>query len=97
MRRELGGSGVTVTHISPRAAKTPFNTGDVDRFLALTGMKADPPDYVTGRIFAAIAGRHDSTTIGAMERIYGALNALAPAIIDSGLRGQVRRVRAAFS
>jgi short-subunit dehydrogenase len=97
LRRELAGSGVTVTHVNPRAARTAFNTAEVNRFLAATGMKADDPEFVAARIFEAVMKRRPTATIGAMERVYGALNAIAPALIDRGLKGQVRRARASFS
>lgn len=96
LRRELAGSGVAVTHISPRAARTPFNNGEVERFLELAGMKADEPDWVARRIVDTIAARKAHLSIGALERVYAALNAIAPAVIDSGLKSQVRRARAAF-
>jgi short-subunit dehydrogenase len=96
LRRELAGSGVAVTHVSPRAAKTRLNDGDVERFLDLAGMKADDPEWVAGRIVAAIEARRANVSIGAMERVYAAFNALAPAVIDNGLKSQVRRARAAF-
>lgn len=97
LRRELAGSGVAVTHINPRAAKTPFNNAQVNRFLEITGMKADEPRWVAARIAKAILDRRDTVNIGAMERVYGALNALAPKLIDNGLAGQVRRARSEFS
>lgn len=97
LRRELAGSGVDVTHINPRAAKTPFNNAQVNRFLEITGMKADEPGWVAARIATAILDRRDTVNIGTMERVYGALNAIAPKLIDSGLAGQVRRARAEFS
>lgn len=96
LRRELIGTGVKVTHISPRAARTPFNSGEVNRFLELTGMKADAPDWVAGRIVAAILAGRETVSIGAMERIYAAINAIAPKLIDNGLAGQVRKARAEF-
>lgn len=96
LRRELAGSGVAVTHINPRAARTAFNNAEVERFLDLAGMKADEPDWVAQRIVSAIAARKPCLSIGGMERLYAALNALAPAVIDNGLKSQVRRARAAF-
>ena len=86
-----------MTHVNPRAARTPFNNGEVERFLDLAGMKADEPEWVARPIVAAIAERRTTVSIGAMERVYAALNALAPAVIDNGLESQVRRARAAFS
>jgi short-subunit dehydrogenase len=97
LRRELAGSGVTVTHVNPRAARTGFNNDEVNRFLAVTGMAADAPDWVAERIVDAIVRRRQTVTIGRMERIFAALNALAPSLIDSGLAGQIRRARAEFS
>lgn len=96
LRRELMGSGVAVTHVNPRAARTPFNNAQVNRFLEITGMKADEPAWVASRIADAIAGRRETVNIGAMERVYAALNALAPRLIDNGLAAQVRRARAEF-
>jgi len=96
LRRELMGSGVTVTHINPRAARTGFNNSQVNRFLEITGMKADDPQWVARRIADAIIERRETVNIGAMERIYAALNAVSPRMIDSGLASQVRRARAEF-
>lgn len=96
LRREFLGSGVAVTHINPRAARTAFNNGEVNRFLTLTGMKADAPEWVAQRIVAAIAARKETVSIGVMERIYAALNAISPRLIDAGLAGQIRKARAEF-
>lgn len=95
--RELDGSGVAVTHIAPRAARTGFNDGEVNRFLALTGMSADEPDRVAQRIVKAIVERRRQVSFGGMEKLFAVLNAIAPRLIDSGLAGQVRRARAALS
>jgi short-subunit dehydrogenase len=97
LRRELSGAGVTVTHINPRAARTAFNSDEVNLFLATTGMKADAPQWVAQRIVAAILARRATVSIGAMERFYAALNAIAPALIDAGLAPQIKRARAEFS
>lgn len=94
LRRELAGSGVAVTHISPRAVRTAFNTGAVDRFLEIVGMKADDPEVVARTIVAAIAARRPQLLIGAMERLYAAINALLPQVIDAGLRPQIAKARA---
>lgn len=85
LRREMAGSGVTVTHVNPRAARTPFNNAQVNRFLEITGMKADDPQMVARRIADAIMARRSTVTIGWMERLYSALNTLAPSLIDTGI------------
>jgi len=97
LRRELAGSGVSVTHISPRAAKTPFNDGQINRFLTLMGMTADDPELVARAIVGAIIAKRPHLTIGIKERFYCAVNALAPGLIDSGLAGPIRRARIEFS
>jgi len=94
LRRELHGSGVDVTHVNPRAVRTAFNRGGVDRFLDLVGMKADDPENVARLIVAAIRQRRPHLSIGALEKLYAALNALAPALIDKGLRPQLAKARA---
>ena len=96
LRRELLGSGVAVTHINPRAARTAFNNGEVNRFLTLAGMKADAPEWVAQRIVAAIAARKETVSIGAMERVYAALNAISPKLVDAGLSPQIRKAQAEF-
>ncbi|MBB6124624.1 SDR family NAD(P)-dependent oxidoreductase [Sphingobium subterraneum] len=97
LRRELAGTGIAVTHISPRAARTPFNSARVNRFLDITGMKADEPEQVARCIVRAILARRSTVTIGWMERIYTGLNTLAPGVIDRGIAPQIRRVNAEFS
>ncbi|MDE2301139.1 MAG: SDR family NAD(P)-dependent oxidoreductase [Sphingomonadales bacterium] len=96
LRRELAQSGVTVTHVAPRATRTAFNAGDVDRFLAATGMRADNPQHVARRIADAICRREGDVGIGTMERIFAAINALAPRLIDLGLARQVTLAKREF-
>ncbi|KQX25154.1 MULTISPECIES: SDR family NAD(P)-dependent oxidoreductase [unclassified Sphingomonas] len=96
LRRELAGSGVGVTHVSPRAAKTPLNDSEVNRFLDIARMKADEPEKVARRIVEAIVQRRETVTIGWLERLYAIVNAVAPSIIDNGIAPQTRRARAEF-
>ena len=86
-----------MTHVNPRAARTAFNNAEVNRFLKITGMKADAPEWVAQRIVAAILARRPTLSIGAMERVYAVLNAISPRLIDTGLAPQIRRARAEFS
>jgi short-subunit dehydrogenase len=97
LRRELNGTGVSVTHINPRAARTAFNNDKVNRFLEITGMKADDPGWVAERIASAIIARRPTVNIGAMERLYALLNAVSPKLIDRGLAAQIKRAHAEFS
>lgn len=44
LRREVAGSGIAVTHVAPRAMRTPLNTEAIQRFMVATKMHADDPD-----------------------------------------------------
>lgn len=97
LRREVGNRGIDVTHIAPRAVATAFNSSSVNRFLELVKMRADDPSDVAEVIFQAIIRRRKDVSIGAAERFYARLNALAPRLIDRGLAGQAAKARALFS
>ncbi|RZT53159.1 short-subunit dehydrogenase [Sphingomonas sp. BK036] len=96
LRRELGGRGIAVTHVAPRAVRTGFNTATIERFMALTKMSADDPATVVDRIFRAIERRECDVSIGLPERVFTQLNALLPAVVDRGLAGQVLTARTLF-
>lgn len=97
LRRELAGSGVTVTHINPRAARTAFNNAEVNRFLDMAGMTADAPEEVAALIARTILKRRDTVSIGRAERLYAILNAISPRLIDIGLSRQIGRLRQVFA
>ncbi len=97
LRRELYGRGITVTHIAPRAIATRFNTARIERFMVLSGMKADRPEPVADRIFAAIARGEREVSIGGAERFFAQLNSALPHIVDRGLAGQTIKARALLS
>lgn len=86
LRRELGGSGIAVTHIVPRAVKTPMNTGTRAEINERTGVHYDDPLYVAARIFKAIESREREVRFGWPERFFAFLNANLPRIIDQGLQ-----------
>lgn len=96
LRRELHGLGIAVTYVAPRAVRTAFNNHDVNRFMSLTGMKADEPAAVADRIVAAILARDRDVTIGFRERLFMVLNALLPRAIDAGLSSQTIKARGLF-
>lgn len=93
VRREVGDLGVHVTHISPRAVATAFNSAAVNQFIAAAGMTADAPSLAADRICAAIIARRKDVVIGRAERFYGRLNAVLPRVVDAGLSGQVAKAR----
>ncbi|KQM28826.1 MULTISPECIES: SDR family NAD(P)-dependent oxidoreductase [unclassified Sphingomonas] len=97
LRREVAGSGITVTHVAPRAVNTPLNTPQIRAFMDATRMRADRPEAIADRIVAAIERGAGDVAIGGMERVFSHLNALAPRLIDHGLRGQIAAARALLS
>lgn len=86
LRRELGGSGIAVTHIVPRAVKTPMNSGTRAEINERTGVHYDDPHMVAARIFKAIIKREREIRFGWPERLFAFLNANFPLLIDQGLQ-----------
>ena len=96
LRRELAGLGIDVTYVAPRAVRTPLNNEAVNRFFALSGMKADEPDQVARTIAEAIARRRKEVAIGLRERLLVRVNAILPRLVDRGLSGQTAKARQLF-
>ena len=96
LRREMHGRGIAVTYIAPRAVRTAFNTADVNRFMAMTGMAADSPEHVADRIVKAILARKKDVVIGGKESLFARLNALFPRVVDAGLAGQTAKASTMF-
>lgn len=86
LRRELGGTDISVTHIVPRAVRTNMNTGTRAEINERTGVHHDHPKYVAERIFKAIVNKEREVRFGWPERFFAFLNANFPFIIDSGLQ-----------
>lgn len=86
LRRELGDKNITVTHIVPRAVRTPMNTGSRAEINDRTGVKYDDPVYVAERIFKAIVNKEREVRLGWPERLFAFLNANVPSVIDKGLQ-----------
>lgn len=96
LRRELAGSGVRVTHIAPRAVRTPFNNASVLRFAELTGMRMDPPERVAGCIVSSVRQPVDEVVIGFPESLFVRINALAPRLVDRALGANDRKAAGLF-
>jgi short-subunit dehydrogenase len=88
LRRELGGTGVGVTYIAPRATQTPFNTGAIVRMNRTLKVAMDPPELVGAAIQRAIEADRDEVHLGWPERLFVRLNGLFPRIVDGALRKQ---------
>lgn len=85
LRRELAGSGVGITYVSPRAVKTPFNP-EVVHLMAERGMmRMDEAEWVAARIVRAIEKDKDEAYLGFPESLFARINAILPRIVDRAL------------
>jgi len=85
LRRELAGSGISVTHINPRAVATPMNHGAISELNSLTGTRVDTPERVARKIYAAMLQESDEVNIGIPEKLFINLNSVLPRLIDDAL------------
>jgi len=91
LRRELGGTGIggtgiIVTHVVPRAVRTGMNSGARAEINKRTNIHHDDPGKVASIIFKAIIQKKAERRIGWPERFFAFLNANLPFIIDKGLQ-----------
>jgi short-subunit dehydrogenase len=86
LRREVQGSGIVITHITPRAVDTGANKGLKADLNARTGVTHDAPEHVAKRIVQAIINNEHDVRIGWPERFFAILNSLFPTLIDRALR-----------
>jgi short-subunit dehydrogenase len=93
LRRELADSPITITYVSPRAVKTPINTGPIMQMGAATKMNMDEPEVVAGKIFKSIESGKKEAYFGYPEAIFARINGLLPGLVDSATRAQNRIAR----
>ena len=93
LRRELAGTGITVTHIAPRAVRTAMITNALERYAKATRMRLDQPHFVAERIRASIFRREQEVFIGKQERLFTLVNGLLPRVVDRVLARQDRLTR----
>ena len=85
LRREYAGKGISVTHIAPRAVKTPLNGGIITELHKRTGVVNDSPEKVSNIILNAMEEEYKNITIGFPEAIFTKINALLPGVVDNAL------------
>lgn len=94
LRRELSGTGVGVTYISPRAVKTPLNP-EVVHLMAERGMmRMDEAHWVAAKIVQAIERGSDEVYLGFPEKLFARINAILPGMVDQGIAKQVPEILA---
>ena len=86
-------SGITVTHIAPRAVKTPLNNAKILELAAKTKMNMDEPELVASRIVEAIEADAKDVYIGFPECVFVRVNGLLPRIVDGSLAKNDRIAR----
>ena len=89
LRRELIGSGVGVTYVSPRAVRTPFNPPAVHRMAGLGMMHMDDPQWVVEKIVHAIEKEKDEAYLGFPESLFARVNAVLPGVVGRAIIKQV--------
>jgi len=85
LRRELAGSGVGITYVSPRAVKTPFNPEVVHMMAERGMMRMDEADWVAARILRAIEKEKNEAYLGFPESLFARINSVLPRIVDRAL------------
>ena len=93
LRRELRGTGIHVTHISPRAVKTGMTQGLVERFAHAAGMALDDPEQTVGAMLDAIVNNRTDVVIGWPEALFVRVNGLAPRLVDRSIGLAVDKAR----
>jgi short-subunit dehydrogenase len=88
LRRELAGTGVGVTYVSPRAVNTQLNPPIVHQMAAKGMMNMDEPGPVADAIIKAIENESSEAYIGFPESVFARINAVLPGLVDKALAKQ---------
>jgi short-subunit dehydrogenase len=93
LRRELAGSGVTVTYVAPRFTRTRFNGAAVARMADALRMNQDEPNAVARHIVDAIERDGRNRYVGWPEKLFVRINSVMPRLVDLPLMRQVEQMR----
>lgn len=93
LRRELHGSGISVSYIAPRAVDTPLNPPEVYEMAKEIKMNFDSPEWVASEIIKAIRQENKETYLGFPESLFARINGISPGMVDKSLNKQNAAVR----
>jgi short-subunit dehydrogenase len=93
LRRELAGTGVSVTYVAPRFTKTAFNRSVVTRMADALKMNQDEPESVAQHVISAIERDGQDSYLGWPEKLFVRINSILPRLVDSSLIKQVELMR----
>ena len=88
LRRELAGTGVGVTYVSPRAVNTPLNPPVIHEMASRGVMRMDEPGPVAKAIVRAIEQERSESYLGFPESLFARINAVFPGLVDLALSKQ---------
>ena len=95
--RELADSSVRVRLFSPRATATDINSPAVRQMNQELGTNEDTPEQVASEFIRFLRGTQREGRVGRPEKIFTRLNQWAPAVVDRALKGQLARIKKAFT
>jgi short-subunit dehydrogenase len=93
LRRELADTTVRVQHLSPRATRTPINSGPVEKMNAELRVAMDPPTTVAREVRALLESNRASTVVGWPEKLFARINAVLPGVVDGSIARQLPVIR----
>ena len=93
LAREYADTPLRFQYLSPRAARTPFNTPAVDALNAELKTASDAPADVARHLVHAIERGTARMQIGWPEKLFARLNGLLPGLVDRSLRSRLPAVR----
>jgi short-subunit dehydrogenase len=97
LRRELADTGIVVTYVAPRAARTGLITRKVAQYADLTKMAIDEPDGVAIRLVDAVERGDKEVFFGGAERFFVKVNGVLPRLVDFLLANNDRKASALFA
>ena len=82
LRRELGGTGISLHYLGPRSTRTGFNDEAVEAYNQATATAVDPPAKVAQALLQLLEGEAAERFIGFPETLAVRVNGLHPTLLD---------------